>query len=87
MKNKKEPKYTELRDGIVKENWASAERELARNGEDINVCCPSLLVVPCGDTKEHCHLMCGYSKAILQNSTVKTRCIGNHNSCVLNIME
>lgn len=48
-----------------------------------NVCCPELKIIPCGDTKEHCHLICGYSKAILPIDTVKTQCIGDFSKCIL----
>jgi len=48
-----------------------------------NVCCPKLMVVDCADTAEHKHLVCNYSKAILDNDTVIKICIKNHGKCVL----
>lgn len=48
-----------------------------------NNCCPKLLIVDCADTDEHKHLVCGFSKAILENSTVCEFCVGGYESCVL----
>lgn len=48
-----------------------------------NICCPELLVVECSDTDEHCHLVCGYSKAILANTTIEAQCIDDFNKCIL----
>ncbi len=48
-----------------------------------NSCCPELEIIPCSDTDDHSHIICGYSKAILENETIKTICIGNHRSCLL----
>jgi hypothetical protein len=54
-----------------------------QDSEKDNVCCPELAVVECGDTKEHCHLVCMFSNAILQNNTIKELCIGeNFKKCV-----
>lgn len=51
--------------------------------EDENLCCPELMVMPCGDTDEHCHLVCGYSRMVIANITVKSVCIGDFKRCVL----
>ena len=51
--------------------------------EEVNVCCPELLVVDCQDTNEHKHLVCGCSKHILENSTVCKICVGKFADCVL----
>ena len=48
-----------------------------------NICCNKLEIVSCGDTDEHCHLVCGYSKAILTNDTVKNQCIDDFGRCIL----
>ena len=48
-----------------------------------NVCCPELMVVDCADTDEHKHLVCGYSRAILDNETVIEVCIRDHHKCIL----
>ena len=48
-----------------------------------NICCPNLEVIECADTKEHKHLVCGFSHAILVNQTIIEMCIGNHEKCVL----
>ena len=48
-----------------------------------NVCCPELLIVECADTDEHGHLVCGYSRAVLTNTSIKTICIGDFGKCVL----
>jgi len=53
-----------------------AQQTTERHSDKDNICCPELLVVECSDTKEHCHLVCGYSKAILTNNTIKDLCIG-----------
>ena len=50
--------------------------------EDINVCCPWLRVVECSDTEEHMHLICGFSKAILANDTIKELCLENFLECI-----
>lgn len=59
------------------------EQKIARDQDKANVCCPELLIVPCADTEEHCHLLCGFSKSILENETVKNQCIGDFSKCVL----
>ncbi len=51
--------------------------------DEDNVCCSELLVVSCSDTEEHCHLICGSSKAVMSNDTIRTVCIGNFDKCVL----
>jgi len=48
-----------------------------------NICCPELLIVPCSDTEEHCHLVCGYSMTILSNDMIKAQCIGDFSKCIL----
>ena len=48
-----------------------------------NVCCPFLLVVDCADTEVHRHLICGDSKAVITNDTVRNVCIGEFVKCVL----
>ena len=48
-----------------------------------NVCCPELAVVPCADTKEHCHLLCCFSGALLENETIENQCIGDFSKCIL----
>ena len=48
-----------------------------------NVCCPELLIVPCADTDEHSHMVCGYSMTVLDNDTIIGICVKNHTSCVL----
>lgn len=47
-----------------------------------NVCCPDLMIAECADTKEHNHLVCGFSKAIISNKTVKEVCIGDFDKCI-----
>lgn len=47
-----------------------------------NVCCPFLLVVACGDTKDHKHLMCGENGALITNESVVNYCLGEFTGCV-----
>lgn len=56
---------------------------MAESNENDNICCPELEIFPCGDTEEHSHLVCGFSKAILTNSSVKNQCIGDFSKCIL----
>ncbi len=53
------------------------------NTDKENVCCPELVVVECVDTTKHCHLVCDFSKALLSNSTIRTKCIGDFSQCIL----
>ena len=45
-----------------------------------NICCPQLLIVACGDTREHKHLLCVswqeiQGNVILENDYVKKHCL------------
>ena len=55
------------------------EREMA---EEENVCCPYLAVIPCGDTEEHCHLICSASNAFLRNIFVTQFCLASFSECI-----
>ena len=48
-----------------------------------NTCCAELIVVDCGDTNIHAHLVCGYSKAVLSNDTVIAICTKAPYKCLL----
>lgn len=56
---------------------------MAGDKDQDNVCCPELIIVPCADTEEHCHLACAFSKALLSNSIVRSQCIGDFSKCIL----
>ena len=48
----------------------------------VNKCCLHLEFYDCGDTEEHGHLICGFSKRILSNSTVIEICLAGFSKCV-----
>jgi hypothetical protein len=55
--------------------------EVEKKGNE-NVCCPELKIVECGDTDEHCHLVCGWSVAILSRIVINEFCIGDFKKCI-----
>jgi hypothetical protein len=58
---------------------------IEREQDKENVCCSKLCIVDCADTKEHCHLLCGYSNTVLTNLTIKNLCIGDSfKTCIHN---
>lgn len=52
---------------------------------EVNMCCPQFIVLPCGDIKTHCHIICQSrvdNEAILGNSYAKLYCLSdNFNNC------
>jgi len=56
---------------------------MAEDRDQDNICCPELVIAPCADTEEHCHLICAYSGAILTNDAIKNKCIGDFIKCIL----
>lgn len=58
-------------------------QETIQKPDNNNICCPELTIVPCADTKEHCHLLCKYSKTPVSNKMVRELCIGeNFKHCI-----
>jgi hypothetical protein len=52
-----------------------------------NKCCPELTVAECANTKEHRHLICGFSEMLISNKTARELCIANFKECVNMTME
>jgi hypothetical protein len=48
-------------------------------GREINVCCPHLDIMGCGDTKEHKHVCCSAKGGLINNSDTVFKCISDHN--------
>ncbi len=45
--------------------------------EEINICCPYLRTIKCGDTKEHRHLICKAEERLITNSDTLYKCISD----------
>ena len=46
--------------------------------EEINVCCPYLRTMKCGDTKEHRHLICKAVNEVISNNDILYKCISDN---------
>jgi hypothetical protein len=47
--------------------------------KEINVCCPYLGIMNCGDTDEHKHISCSAKGGLIVNSDTVFKCISDHN--------
>ncbi len=46
--------------------------------EEINICCPYFRTIPCGDSKEHRHLVCIADRELIANSDTLYKCISDN---------
>jgi hypothetical protein len=50
---------------------------MSNNPNEINVCCPYLRTMKCGDTKEHRHLRCRNRDVLISNDEATYYCISD----------